>query len=61
MIEALVVMFKNLFNKQQEESVVEEGWYDKAQRLYGKDCKHCDGSGYCIDMPCPYCTGKEEE
>ena len=61
MIEALVVMFKNLFNKQQEEST-EEGWEnDKAQRLYGKDCKHCDGSGYCIDMPCPYCTGKEEE
>lgn len=40
---------------------MEEGWYDKAKRLYGKDCKHCDGSGYCIDMPCPYCTGKEEE
>lgn len=61
MIEALVIMFKNLFNKQQEEPVVEEGWYDKAQRLYGKDCNNCDGSGYCIDMPCPYCTGKEEE
>tara|TARA_B100000925_G_scaffold51386_1_gene33500 strand:- start:15335 stop:15526 length:192 start_codon:yes stop_codon:yes gene_type:complete len=40
---------------------VEESLYTKAERLYGTGCKHCDGSGYCIDMPCPYCTGKEEE
>ena len=39
----------------------EEGWYEKAERLYGTGCKHCDGSGYCIDMPCSYCPNKEEE
>ncbi len=20
-------------------------------------CKYCEGSGYCIDMPCPQCKG----
>ncbi len=24
-------------------------------------CRHCDGTGYCVDMPCPNCKNGEIE